>query len=88
MSFRNLVPALILAISALTLPAEAYIGPGAGAGTIAVVLGVLASIVLGFFAILWYPFKRMLKKRKAAKEAAAPAASASEQEADSGPAQN
>lgn len=49
---------------AAALPAEAYIGPGAGAGAIAVVLGILASIVMAFIAILWYPFKRMLKKRK------------------------
>jgi hypothetical protein len=45
-------------------PAAAYIGPGASAGTIAVVLGVLAAIVMAFFAILYYPIKRMLKKRK------------------------
>ena len=48
----------------LATPAFAYIGPGAGAGTIAVVLGVLASIFLAFVAILWYPIKRLLKKRK------------------------
>ena len=47
------------------LPAEAYIGPGMGAGSIAVVLGILASIVLAFFAVLWYPIKRLLKRRKA-----------------------
>jgi len=45
-------------------PAYAYIGPGAGAGTIAVVLGVLASIFLAFVAILWYPLKRLFKGRK------------------------
>jgi len=50
------------------VPAMAYIGPGAGAGTIAVVLGVLASIVMAFFGLLWYPVKRLMKKRKAAKE--------------------
>ncbi|MEM9435434.1 MAG: hypothetical protein AAGA15_00215 [Pseudomonadota bacterium] len=48
-------------------PAQAYIGPGAGAGAIAVVLGVIGAIAMAFFAILWYPIKRMMKKRKAAK---------------------
>ena len=57
------------------LPAEAYIGPGAGAGTIAVVLGILASIVMAFFAILWYPMKRLLKKRKVARQGAGAAIS-------------
>jgi len=45
-------------------PAQAYIGPGAGAGTIAVVLGIIAAVVMAFFAILWYPVKRLLKKYK------------------------
>ena len=48
-----------------TTPAEAYIGPGAGAGAIAVVLGIIASVVMAFLAILWYPVKRLLKKKKA-----------------------
>ena len=60
-----LVPLLLIA-----LPAHAYIGPGAGAGAIAVVLEILGSIVMGFFAILWYPVKRLLRKRKAAKTGA------------------
>lgn len=46
-------------------PAAAYIGPGMGAGTIALVLGILAAIVMAFLALLWYPLKRMLKARKA-----------------------
>ncbi len=45
--------------------AHAYLGPGLGAGTISVVLGVLASIFLAVFAIVWYPFKRWRNKRKA-----------------------
>ena len=52
-------------------PANAYIGPGAGAGTIAVVLGILASIFLAFVAILWYPLKRLFKRRKGASKKAA-----------------
>ena len=44
--------------------AMAYVGPGLGAGAISVVLGVLGSIFIALFAILWYPFKRFLKKIK------------------------
>jgi hypothetical protein len=50
--------------------AHAYIGPGAGAGTIAIVLGILSSIVLAFVGILWYPAKRLLKKLKGSQKAA------------------
>jgi len=46
--------------------AQAYIGPGLGAGTLAVVLGVLGSILLAVFAVVWYPLKRMMKRRRKA----------------------
>lgn len=54
----------VVLLSFMPLSALAYIGPGAGAGAIAVVLGIIASIILAFFAILWYPFKRFLKNQK------------------------
>lgn len=60
--------AIILAAWALLMlasPAAAYIGPGVGAGAIAVVLGVLASLVMAVFAILWYPVKRLVRRRRA-----------------------
>ena len=49
----------------------AYIGPGLGAGTIGVILGVLGSIALALFAIFWYPIKRMLYKNKTKDDAKA-----------------
>ena len=42
--------------------AQAYVGPGLGAGTLALVLGFIGSIFLALFAVLWYPFKRVLQK--------------------------
>lgn len=62
---------LILLLMTLILipdPASAYVGPGLGAGTIGVILGVLGSIIVAIFAIVWYPLKRLLKKRKKTKE--------------------
>jgi hypothetical protein len=58
---------LLAALAGLALPdaAYAYVGPGLGLGTIAIILGVLGSILLAIFAVLWYPIKRMLKKRQA-----------------------
>ncbi|MDH5556143.1 MAG: hypothetical protein OEZ03_02265 [Alphaproteobacteria bacterium] len=62
------MPRLILYIGLLAAlfssPAHAYIGPGAGAGTIAIVLGVIGSFFLAFVAILWYPLKRLIKRWK------------------------
>lgn len=54
-----------LAILITTSPAQAYVGPGLGLGTLAVIAGVIGSIFLAIFAVLWYPMKRLLKKKKA-----------------------
>ena len=56
---------LTMAVCTATTPAYAYLGPGMGAGTIAVTLGIIGSIFLALFAVIYYPFKRMLKRRKA-----------------------
>lgn len=60
---------VILTIAPLT--ANAYIGPGLGLGAIGAVLGILGAILLGIFAILYYPLKRVLKNRKKAQAAQA-----------------
>ena len=63
-------PILFLLVSLLApSPAFAYIGPGVAAGAVASVLGVLGSIVLGIFSEIYYPIKRLFKKRKKAKRA-------------------
>ena len=59
-----------IAVALLSAPAQAYIGPGAGAGVIAVVFGVIGSIFLAFVAILWYPIKRLLKRGKSGRKPA------------------
>ena len=53
-----------ISIFLASFPAHAYIGPGMGGGVIAVIIGFFAAIVLGLWAILYYPIKRALKKRK------------------------
>ena len=68
--------ALVLALLTLAATpdlAHAYIGPGAGAGTIAVVLGVIAAVFMAFLGLLWYPIKRLLRSRRSAKAATASA---------------
>lgn len=66
---RKVGAALAAGLLAALQPAAAmaYIGPGVGAGAIAAVIGVLGSIVLAIFAVLWYPIKRLLRNRKTGK---------------------
>lgn len=62
----QLIRKIFLTILFILTPAYAmaYVGPGLGAGTVGVVLGILGSIFIALFALLWYPFKRLLKKIK------------------------
>ena len=61
---RTLVVLTGIATVLLSATVQAYIGPGAGAGTIAVVFGIIASFFLAFIAIIWFPLKRLFKRRK------------------------
>ncbi len=61
--YRTFLPALLL-IAAAT-PAAAYIGPGAGLGAIGTVIAVIGAVLLMIVGFVWYPVKRMLKRRKA-----------------------
>jgi hypothetical protein len=74
--------ALFVGLLALShMPAaQAYIGPGLAAGTLAVVFGILSSIFLAFVGILWYPLKRLLRLLGFGKKPAA-AAVANKQDA-------
>ncbi|MFK7876189.1 MAG: hypothetical protein AB8B71_10470 [Paracoccaceae bacterium] len=54
----------LLALLAMSSPAVAYIGPGMGAGAVAVVAGVIGSIFLAIFAVLYYPIKRLIKSKR------------------------
>ena len=62
---RKLTLAFLSLLSLLLASAaHAYIGPGLGAGAIAMILGVIGSSLLALFVVLYYPIKRMMKKRK------------------------
>ena len=49
-----------------SLPASAYIGPGAGISVLGSLLGILATIVVAIVAIVMWPLRKALKKRRQA----------------------
>ncbi|MEL6549711.1 MAG: hypothetical protein AAFQ54_05620 [Pseudomonadota bacterium] len=57
---------LIALFALIAAPAQAYVGPGAGAGAILAAVAVLAGVVLLIAGFLYFPIKRALKARKAA----------------------
>ena len=54
--------ALLLAAS----PALAYVGPGAGISVLGSIVGILVTIVVAIGAIIMWPLRKAMKKRKAA----------------------
>ena len=56
---------ILIVLTFTTMSAHAYVGPGLGLGAVGALLGAIAAIFLGVAGLVWYPVKRLLKKRKA-----------------------
>lgn len=70
------MPAFLSALVGFTLaltaaPAFAYIGPGAGITMLGALWGVVVAVVLALGAVLFWPIRALLRRRKTAGEAAA-----------------
>jgi uncharacterized membrane protein len=59
----------------LPVPVLAYIGPGAGISVLGSLLGILGTIIIAIGAILFWPIRKMMKRRKAAAAATEPESS-------------
>lgn len=63
--------ALSAALMLLTpMAAQAYTGPGLGLGALGVAFGLIGSLILAVASVLWYPFKRMLRRLRGQRRAA------------------
>ena len=51
--------------------AQAYIGPGAGLSAVGAVIAVAAAMILAVVGFVWYPVKRLMRRRSAAKSGTA-----------------
>jgi hypothetical protein len=54
-------------------PLHAYVGPGAGISVLGSLLGILATILVAIGAIIFWPVRKLMKRRKAAAKPAEPA---------------
>ena len=52
----------------ITTSSFAYLGPGVGGGVIAATIGIIVAIFAALLGLIWFPMKRLLKKRKEKKE--------------------
>lgn len=56
---------LALLISLTPSVALAYVGPGLGLGALAVIGGLILSVLVAVFALVWYPLKRARARMRA-----------------------
>lgn len=61
-TFRLFLAAVFAA--AFTTPAFAYIGPGGGLSALGALLALIAGLAIAFFGFLWYPLRRMRRRRR------------------------
>jgi hypothetical protein len=64
--FKHIGLTSLLGLAALAVPAPAfaYMGAGAGLSAIGSVLSFLGGFLLMAVGLVWYPLKRMLKRKK------------------------
>ena len=55
-------------LMATVSPAVAYIGPGAGISVLGSLLGILTTIVVAIGAIIFWPLRKYMKRRKVRRE--------------------
>ena len=51
----------------VAMPAQAYVGPGAGVTLIGALIGLVSAIGLALWAVIRWPFRRLMARRKAAR---------------------
>jgi hypothetical protein len=61
--------ALLFAGLSVPLAAQAYVGPGAGITLIGALIGLVSAVFLALWAVLRWPFRRFMARRKAARAA-------------------
>jgi uncharacterized membrane protein YccC len=59
---------MLIAIMMLPTNSFAYVGPGAGLSIIGSLLALVAAVIIAIFGFLWFPLRRILRKRKQAAE--------------------
>jgi len=51
------------ALLLITTPAIAYVGPGAGLTAIGTLIALVGAVLLAIVGFLWYPIKRLMRKK-------------------------
>ena len=81
---KTMIPVLLALLLVTSGQALAYIGPGAGISVVGSLLSILATFFVAIGAILFWPVRKLLKRRKARREAVQPVRNGSSAQGDDG----
>jgi len=65
-SLISIAICVLLLVVFVQQPAMAYVGPGTGIAALGALLAIIVGVIAALFGFLWYPMKRLIKKRKQA----------------------
>ena len=68
----HILAAAAVVAAVLASPAMAYIGPGAGVGAFGTLIALIGSAVLLIVGFVWYPIRRVLRRRRRRAQSNAP----------------
>ena len=68
-TFKFTYSLLLLGGLLVPLAAQAYVGPGAGITLIGALIGLVSAVFLALWAVLRWPFRKFMARRKAARAA-------------------
>lgn len=57
-------PAFFTLLLTISGPAMAYVGPGLGLSALGALIAFVAAILVAIFGFLWFPLRRILRKKK------------------------
>ena len=65
---RISILALAIIAPTLSIPAHAYVGPGAGVSLIGAAVGLILAILFALGVVVLWPLRRLMKQRKGARQ--------------------
>lgn len=68
MRHSRIIVLLAIALTLSAEPARAYVGPGTGLSAIGSFLALVAAVIVGILGFLWYPLKRLLRRRTSSQD--------------------
>lgn len=65
-SLISLAICVLMLVIFVQQPAMAYVGPGTGIAALGALIAIIVGVIAALFGFLWFPMKRLMKKRKEA----------------------